>query len=105
MPNAQRYRNGHRTRELRARVIASEANCRLCGQPVDKTIRNPDPAAPVIDHLIPIARGGPEYERSNLGLMHRACNREKSTKTLEEALSATTPTPPIIASAGWGPTT
>lgn len=103
MPTEGRYRNGHRIRQLRARVLTEERDCRLCGRPVDKTLTNPNPAAPVIDHLTPVARGGPEYDRQNLGLMHRACNRTKSTMTLEEALGHATPKPPIQASPGWGP--
>lgn len=103
MPPRKRNSSGYRTTQLRARVINEETHCRLCGDPVDKRIKNPDPMAPVVDHLTPIARGGDEYDRANLGLMHRHCNRTKSTLTLAEALRKGQPAPrvPVESSPGW----
>jgi hypothetical protein len=83
-----RYSNGHRRRELRARVLATEDMCALCDQPVDKGIPQPDPRAPVLDEDIPVSRGGSPYQRANVHLMHRSCNRWKSTMTLAEARAA-----------------
>ena len=77
--------NGHRRRQLRARVLREEHTCALCDQPVDQTIPYPQPGSPVVDEDIPRARGGSPYHRANCHLMHRACNTWKGTRTLTEA--------------------
>src|SRR5690606_3564625 len=94
--------NGHRRRQLRARVLAEEAHCALCGGPVDKTLRftpgghgqrcpggtctgcSPHPMSPVVDEDLPRSRGGSPYERENCHLMHRSCNGAKGTMTITE---------------------
>ena len=98
-----RRSNGHRRRELTARVKATEDMCALCGEPVDKTLHYLEPRAAVIDEDIPVARGGSPYDRANCHLMHRDCNRWKSTMTLDEARAARrgTPTTKVIASTTW----
>lgn len=101
-----RKTNGHRWRQLEARVLAEETHCALCDDPVDKTLdRRTHPMAAAVDHDWSIHRGGPEYDRSNLRLMHRQCNRWKSTMTLAEArakrLGLTAARPAIVASPGW----
>ena len=53
-----RRSNGHRRRELTARVKATEDVCALCGEPVDKTLHYLEPRAGVIDEDIPVSRGG-----------------------------------------------
>jgi 5-methylcytosine-specific restriction endonuclease McrA len=65
----------------RKRILASQSVCGICGQPVDKSIKDPrDPMAPTIDHIIPISRGGHPSDISNLQLAHRWCNRQKADK-------------------------
>ena len=78
-----RYANGHRRRELRARVLAAYDTCALCGQPVDRTLRlgpdgKPHPLSPEVDEIIPVSRGGNPLAWSNVQLTHRRCNRAKS---------------------------
>lgn len=102
MPTPAANANGHRRRELRARVLASETRCALCGERVDKTLTTlpgqhgprckgncdgckPHPRSPVVDEDIPRSRGGSPYDRRNCHLMHRECNRWKSKMTLAEA--------------------
>src|SRR5690606_34349643 len=77
--------NGHRRRQVRARVLAEEDLCALCDLPVDKTLPHLDPMAAVVDEDIPRSRGGSQYERSNCHLMHRAHNQWKGTMTLAQA--------------------
>ena len=95
--------NGHRRRQVRARVLAEEHLCALCDGMVDKTLgyqpgqhgarcTNPDctgciphPMRAEVDEDIPRSRGGSPYQRSNCRLMHRRCNRWKGTMTLAEA--------------------
>lgn len=97
--------NGHRRRQLRARVLAEEDHCALCGEPVDKTLTFklgehgprcasrdckgciPHPRRAEVDEDLPRVRGGSALERSNTRLMHRECNRWKGTMTLAEALA------------------
>lgn len=50
--------------------------CGICGGDVD-------PLAFTIDHIIPIARGGP-HEMANLQLAHKLCNNRKYTSCLED---------------------
>ena len=95
--------NGHRRRELRKRVLAEEKLCALCDQPVDKRLKTtpgehyknctnprcpgciPHPMRAEVDEIIPRAKGGSPYVRSNTTMMHRKCNQFKSTKSLEQA--------------------
>jgi 5-methylcytosine-specific restriction endonuclease McrA len=60
---------------LRARVIAEEQTCGICGRPVDKSLPHPHPASAQVDHIVPVSLA-PELVtvRSNLRLVHRACN-------------------------------
>lgn len=98
-----RKSNGHRWRQLRTRVLAEETHCALCGQQPDPTAGTYHDRYPVVDHLIPVARGGSEYDRSNLTLMCRGCNRFKSTMTLNEArakLAGRTEAVPLVAHSG-----
>ena len=94
--------NGHRRRQLRARVLAEETHCALCGGRVDKTLGMtpgahggrckggtcpgciPDPYRGEVDEDLPRARGGSPYDRGNCALMHRVCNRLKGTMTIAE---------------------
>lgn len=64
------------------RILASESICGICGQPIDKTLKYPDPMSPSIDHIIPIDRGGHPSDISNLQLTHWKCNRMKANKLI-----------------------
>jgi hypothetical protein len=104
MATNPRRTNGHRRRELKARVFASEDRCALCDEPVDKALSHLDDRGPVLDEDVPIARGGSPYERANVHLMHRACNQWKRTMTLAEARAARHRAPsvrPVVASPIW----
>jgi len=98
--------NGHRRRQVVARVKAEETHCALCDGYVDQTLHHLDPMAAVVDEDVPRSRGGSQYQRSNCHLMHRRCNRWKSTMTLAEARARlageTMATPkPVEASSIW----
>ncbi len=62
-------------------ILATQSICAICGQPVDKTLRYPDPMAPTVDHIIPVSKGGHPSAMDNLQLAHSCCNRAKSDKT------------------------
>lgn len=75
----------HRTafEKNRARVLASQDICGICGKPVDKSIKYPHPFSPTVDHIIPLSKGGHPSDISNLQLAHRCCNRAKSDKIID----------------------
>lgn len=72
-----RVSNGHRRRQLRARVLREEHDCALCGQEVDKTLTTPDPWSAEVDEIVPVSRGGNPLDRTNTQLAHRICNQRK----------------------------
>lgn len=39
-------------------ILATQSICGICGKPVDKSIKYPDPMSPTIDHIIPVALNG-----------------------------------------------
>ena len=72
----------HRTafEKNRKRILMTENTCGICGQPVDKKLKPPHPLSPVIDHIIPINKGGHPSDINNLQLAHWQCTRAKSDK-------------------------
>lgn len=84
-----RSANGARRRSIRARVLATETDCALCGQPVDKTLKTPHPGSPEVDEIIPFSKGGSPYTRANTQLTHRRCNRLKSNRMPDEVTTTT----------------
>ncbi len=71
---------GRAWRTLRARVIAEETVCGICGRWVDKLLTNPHPMSAQVDHIIPV-KLAPQLVmvRSNLRLCHRVCNLRRGT--------------------------
>ena len=61
-------------------ILKTQRICGICGKPVDMHLKYPDPMSPVIDHIIPIDKGGHPSDISNLQLAHWSCNRQKSDK-------------------------
>lgn len=76
-----RYANGHRRRQVRRQVLAEETTCWLCGLPVDKTLRTPDPGSPEVDEILPVSLGGSPIDRTNCRLSHRICNERRGNGT------------------------
>ena len=64
-------------------ILSTQSICGICGKPVDKTIKYPDPMSPTVDHIIPLAKNGDPVALDNLQLAHRYCNRMKSDKMIE----------------------
>jgi hypothetical protein len=51
--------------------------CQLCGKPVKRTATVPDPKAPTLDHVVPLAVGG-SHTYANVQCAHFLCNSLKS---------------------------
>lgn len=66
------------------KILKTQDVCGICGKPVDKSLKYPHPMSAVIDHIIPVDKGGHPSEISNLQLAHNCCNRQKSDKLLQE---------------------
>ena len=66
------------------RILKTQNTCGICGKPVDKSLKAPNPLAPCIDHIIPVSKGGHPSDISNLQLAHWTCNRQKSDKLFKE---------------------
>lgn len=71
------------------RILKTQNICGICGKPVDTKLKYPHPLSPVIDHVIPINKGGHPSDIENLQLAHWTCNREKSDKLFNEAREST----------------
>ena len=76
-------------RKNRRAIIAAGDVCAICGRPIDKTLRFPDPMSASVDHIIPISKGGHPSDPQNLQLTHLICNQMKSTKLVIEANQGT----------------
>lgn len=50
--------------------------CWLCLEPVDITLKDGDPLAPTLDHVIAHSDGGKDNKK-NLKLAHAKCNNER----------------------------
>ena len=70
------------------KILKTQDVCGICGKPVDKSLKYPHPMSAVIDHIIPVDKGGHPSEISNLQLAHNCCNRQKSDKLLQEQSAA-----------------
>lgn len=73
---------GHRAayEKNRKKILATQNTCGICGKEIDMTLKAPNPLAPCIDHIIPVAKGGHPSDIKNLQLAHCQCNRQKSDK-------------------------
>lgn len=56
--------------------------CWICEHPVDPTLRHPDRMRRSLDHVIPIAKGGP-HTMNNVAIAHLRCNISKNDKVLD----------------------
>lgn len=61
-------------------ILATQSICGICGRPVDKSLKYPDPMSATVDHIIPVSKNGDPVSLDNLQLAHRCCNRAKGDK-------------------------
>lgn len=53
--------------------------CALCGQPIDPTLKWPDPMSQSLEHIVPLALGG-EHSSDNCTVAHLSCNSRGGTR-------------------------
>lgn len=71
----------------RNQIRRTKPPCGICGNPIDYTLPHLDPMAYVVDHVIPLNRGGTD-DIDNCQAAHRSCNRTKSDRiTTDEMLA------------------
>lgn len=76
---ARKLGNGFAFYSRQAVYVRDRGLCWICGEPVD-------PERYVLDHFIPLSRGGPDIA-GNVRVAHQSCNDRRGTKlpTHEEA--------------------
>lgn len=67
--------NDSRYQRNRARVLRGSPICHLCGEPIDRTLKWPDPLSGSADHLEPVSRGG--HNHGPLQPAHLGCNSRR----------------------------
>lgn len=63
----------------RATIRRGHPACALCGQPIDYSLPHFDPGEFVVDHVVPLHRGGVDRIH-NKQPAHRACNAIKAAR-------------------------
>jgi 5-methylcytosine-specific restriction endonuclease McrA len=66
----------------RAAIARSKPPCALCAEPIDYTIKSPDPMSFEVDHILALDNGGTDT-LDNKQPTHRKCNREKWNRLAE----------------------
>jgi 5-methylcytosine-specific restriction endonuclease McrA len=63
-------RDGSKAKRFRSIIARSKPACHICGLPINYTLPYLDPMAFVIDHVIPLHKGG-EDALPNIRAAHR----------------------------------
>ena len=80
--------NDAQTKRLRATLRRRRDPCHACGGEINYGAHHHDPHAFQMDHLWPVALGGPAYDDGNLAAAHRVCNRKRSNTIDQIAVDA-----------------
>lgn len=72
-------RNKDLAKKWRARIARTKPACHICGLPIDYTLPHLDPGAFVVDHVIPLQKGGADAFE-NVRAAHRECNSKKRAR-------------------------
>lgn len=74
-------RNSAQRDRDRASIRATRAACHICGEAIDYTLVWPHPRCFVVDHVIPLKRGGADT-RANKAAAHNECNSKKRARLI-----------------------
>ena len=90
MANDPRWSNASKRKKDRRYWEGLQLPCAICGGEIDYTLpfyytdeqgrQRVNPDAFVIDEIVPVARGGNPYDRTNQQPAHQRCNQAKSDK-------------------------
>uniref|UniRef100_UPI00406D0655 HNH endonuclease n=1 Tax=Microbacterium sp. LWH11-1.2 TaxID=3135258 RepID=UPI00406D0655 len=64
---------------MRALIRRAKPNCHICGKPINYELTWPDPMCFVVDHLVPLAKGGADNV-ANARAAHATCNSTKRAR-------------------------
>ena len=73
------HRNSTQRNKDRARIRRGHPACAICGEPIDYTLPYLDPGEFVVDHIVPLSKGGAD-RIENKQAAHRSCNRAKGAR-------------------------
>lgn len=80
----RRYRSTSTWKSLEKTLRKEDTVCYLCGGMVFVNTPHGYAYSPVIEHIVPISRGGDPMDRDNVALCHYVCNSKKGDKLLSE---------------------
>lgn len=100
MPTSKAPRNDALRKRMRVRYANLNLPCGICEQPIDWSLRYPDPLSGVVDHIIPLDRGGPDVA-TNMQAACAACNRAKWNRMPGEESKGPRPPRTFVTSRVW----
>ena len=76
-------KNAGTVERIDSRMVFKRDNwtCGICGEKIDRRTKFPHPRCAVLDHIIPLARGG-THTWNNVQCAHNECNGRKSDKQI-----------------------
>lgn len=77
-------RNTNTRDRHRAAIARAKPPCHICLGEIDYALPHTDPMSYVVDHIIPLTRGGTD-EIENKQSAHRTCNRTKGASLPEDS--------------------
>lgn len=80
MSQHHRRNTAQRDRD-RESIKRTGAACHICGEPIDYTLDSSQPRSFVVDHVIPLAKGGLDI-LDNKKAAHRSCNSTKRARII-----------------------
>lgn len=76
---------------IEQKEINGDLVCKYCGKPhleiggrsrKDMSLNNKNPNLATVDHVFPLSKGGPKYDKSNLVVSCKKCNQNKADKII-----------------------
>ncbi|MEB3367400.1 HNH endonuclease [Saccharopolyspora mangrovi] len=77
---AEKRRDTNLARKLRLKIRGQRDPCWLCGRDIDYELEFPHPHSFTVDHIVPVSKGGAEYDPENLRAAHYRCNQRKGDR-------------------------